>query len=233
MLRSYRPIGLAIIAVLVAHLFMVLPAYACSVGPDFDPVAEADSIVGGRITAWERLPTEAGTPFTPIRVSLAVDQQFKGAIGNTIQFTDRASLLSSASAETWAGSSGACGAFDSDPTGQYMVLGLETTPQGDYVASLMLVFFLGPEPAGERYDQALDWLAPLSPTAPPTLAPTLQPTPQPPPATLAPVPTATPTIQPAVDPVTQQNGLPLTFWLALVLGGAVIVGGLAVLVRRW
>jgi hypothetical protein len=81
-----------LLLVLVAQLSQPGPTYACSAGLDFNPVAEADLVVGGRITSWERLSSTSNAPFTPIRLTMAVDQRFKGEAGATLQFADATSL---------------------------------------------------------------------------------------------------------------------------------------------
>jgi hypothetical protein len=158
MVRQGRWIGAIVLALLGVPFLTVLPVYACSAGLDFNPVAEADYIVGGRVTTWERLAIEAQSPFIPIQVTMEVDQHWKGTTATTIQFIDHTSLTSSATSEAWVGSSGACGLFDSEPTGQYLVLGFDTPSDGTYRSNLLLLFFRGPEPSGDGYRQATHWL---------------------------------------------------------------------------
>ena len=80
MSRWREAVALTALILLAAQLLVAEPTYACSVGPDFNPVAEADLIVGGRITDWEELPMGAGAPFTPIRLTMAVDRRIKGEV---------------------------------------------------------------------------------------------------------------------------------------------------------
>ena len=143
--------------------------YACSAGPDWDPFAESTIVVGGRLTGWEIESGEAreslppGT-FPPIRVFMDVDDVFKGPLGLTkLSFIDSRSLVVDAggpgSHDEWAGASGGCGAFDSEPTGIYAVMGLSKNNDGEYGSNRLRVFFYGEEPRGEEYERALARMA--------------------------------------------------------------------------
>lgn len=103
--------------ILVAQLLLVVPTYACSAGPDFNPVAEADLIVGGHITAWQRLLPVADCLFTPIQLTMAVDRRLKGDADPTLQSVEPSRLSAMGDQEVSVGSSGACGVFESDLTG--------------------------------------------------------------------------------------------------------------------
>lgn len=238
MVRRSSVIAVTLLVLLGAQLLTAVPAHACSAGLDFNPVVEADVIVGGRVTMWERLASETPSPFIPIQVTMEVDQHWKGTTATTIQFIDRTSLVSSGAGATWAGSSGACGLFDNEPTGQYLVLGVDRTADGAYVSNLMLRFFRGSAPAGDAYRQALNRLTALQQLLTPTVEPTLPtatgiPTTAPPPTSTAlpttlPIPTAT--IIPA--PIAQTGVSPLAYMVVVVLGMVVVVGGLAVVARK-
>ncbi len=146
-------------------------AFACSVGPDFDAVESADIIVAGRVTGWELIthftrwdPKSAEPPvddrnyygpYQPIRLYLEVERVYKGPRVTSIGIIDAASLEIYDGVQQWVGSSGTCGAFDSDPSGQYVILGLGHDRFGRYRPSLPLAFFVGAEPAGDRYERAL------------------------------------------------------------------------------
>jgi hypothetical protein len=157
------------------------PAYACSVGPDYDPIDESDGIVEGRITGWSPIenvtrwdpktgpeplndPNYYG-PYDPIRVHMQVERVYKGVAPRQLDVVDGASLeiYDHEPRHVWVGASGACGAFDFDPTGVYAVLGLRKDAFGRYRPSLPLVFFIGDDPEGEHYDRALERLASLAP----------------------------------------------------------------------
>lgn len=237
-------IGISILMIMT-QLLLVAPAYACSAGPDFDPVAESDVIVGGRITAWERLPTQAGSPFTPILLTMTVDQPIKGDVGSTVQCIDPTSLSASGNGATWVGSSGACGVFDSEPSGQYLVLGLTNVPDGSYRSNLILMFFRGPEPAGDAYTQAMERLRTRTQRLTPTIeltAPSATPLPSTPLPAINQQSQATPqqTTTPAPPPPehtsarqTIREAQAIMFApLVLVLGIGVAAGGLIVLALR-
>lgn len=243
-------IGLVGVLLLAMQLLLAASTYACSAGLDFNPVAEAEVIVGGRVTAWQRLPADPGAPFTPVQITLAVDQRINGESDTTIQFVDRTSLSLSGSEESWAGSSGACGVFDSEPVGQYIVLGLDTGLDGSYLSNLMLVFFQGPEPAGDGYTQAMSRLNDLtqrltptaasvvpSATAPPTAAPptTSRATPA---AARSPTPELATTQAPPTpttaeaDPGAQTPEPAVPSPMILVLGLGAVAAGLAAIAFR-
>ena len=148
----------------VAALSMQTPSvHACSAGPDWDPVAESAVVVAGRLTGWEEVSDDVLPNFKPIRVHMNVDRVYKGPPGLTdISFVDSASLYFTPSAPEdlmWAGSSGACGAFDSDPTGVYAVMGLWEAPDGELHAGRLHTFFFGEEPGGQDYERALERMA--------------------------------------------------------------------------
>lgn len=144
------------------------PAYACSVDPDFDLVAESDAIVGGRFTGWEIAgATDPSSLWVPVRVHMRVDRVFKGDVPSEIDIVDSRSLHDYSQFEdhdpkyVWAGASGACGAFDFDPTGVYAIMGLWEEEDGSYSSSIFGWFFVGEEPEGEYYARALLRLASL------------------------------------------------------------------------
>ena len=149
-------------ALLVAATLLETPrAFACSPGPDFNPVAESDVIVEGRFLGYDVL-AEASPPgdFVPVRVEMAVARVLKGQVAaDTIDVVDDRTLrIFSETGEAWGGG-GSCGAFGSDPTGKYAILGLNSRPDGSYAPSLPLTFFIGDAPSGESYDRALTRLA--------------------------------------------------------------------------
>jgi hypothetical protein len=171
------PIGVTLAALLLEPR----SAFACSVGEDFNPYRDSGVIVGGRITGWEIIPDAIRWevrkddpkryfepndnpnyygPYEPVRFFMDVDRVLKGSAsgrlemvsGNTLSLSP---LYDGALEYAWVGSSGACGAFNSDPTGKYAILGLGLDTFGRYTPSLPLTFFIGDEPAGEAYDRAL------------------------------------------------------------------------------
>lgn len=147
-------------------------AYACSPpGPEFDAVALSDSIVEGRILGHEALTEQAQTGFVPVRLDMDVTRVYKGDLSpGQLAIVDPATLMVFPSGEVWAGSSGACGAFDHDPTGKYAILGLKLQDDGTLRPSRLFMFFYGDDPAGEEYDGAVAFLEDrlLSPTLPDT-----------------------------------------------------------------
>lgn len=239
----------ALLLVLGACLLKTQPLYACSWSEDFDPVAEAELVVGGRVISWQRLPADANAPFVPVRVTLVVAQSWKGEAGPTVSFIDRTSLASGSAQELWVGSGGACGVFDAEPTGQYLVLGLDREPNGTYRASLPLRFFGGAEPAGPVYEQAvarLDALAqqstpttdvlPTSPSSPTSLPPSAAATPTPDTPAFTPQPSLVADAQTAAPAATPApsgaNGATPPTALALWLLGGLALGALSLVALR-
>ena len=152
-----RVLALTVVALTVAvlgALSVTPPASAaplhCSAGGDWDPVAESDVIVGGRITSWERRDDvgNVGTSLAAVELHMDVADVWKGEIRPGEAIIDRASLLDLPGQVglEWAGSSGACGALDHDPTGMYAVFGLQRTDEGYLRTNRLMTFWLQPEP---------------------------------------------------------------------------------------
>lgn len=128
--------------------------FACSADETFDPVAESDVIVGGRIAGYEELPVGFDRPpFVPIRLHLDSAVVWKGTIAPDALIVDAASLYPLRDAadqpttnRRWVGSGGACGAFDEDPTGAYVVLGLMRQPDGTLRTNRLTTFYIGRAP---------------------------------------------------------------------------------------
>ena len=153
------------------------PVHACSTSEDFDPVAESDLIIAGRMLGFEIIeknvvdtePAEqdkgkgnVGSGFSRIQVEMTVETIYKGALeGPTITLTEGRSLVvyDHEPFHVWAGSSGSCGAFNSDPTGTYAILGLNRGDDGTYSPHLPLGFFMGEGPDDPGYEGALERMA--------------------------------------------------------------------------
>lgn len=141
--------------------------HACSC-TDCDVVRDAPVIIGGRVTGWEPTGEEhpvPGSGFVPIVFDVAVERVYKGAAERDIRVLDYASLSDRPAG--WFGASGACGKFDQDPAGQYVIMGVEPAQDapGYFVGSRLWVLFLADEPDGEWYERALARLGPYAPAA--------------------------------------------------------------------
>jgi hypothetical protein len=125
-----------ILVVLVAFALLVTlsaigtppePALACT-GAPYD-VNRADVIAEGWVDHVEISPTSSGSgQFHPVRVTMRVVRSLKGDAPSPLVFTDHSSYLPDPQGGPngfWAGSSGACGVLDSDPTGQYALIVFE------------------------------------------------------------------------------------------------------------
>lgn len=149
------------------------PARACNGDPDFNPVTEADVIVAGRITGWELgLPRPVEPPpenlaDVPVQVTIAVTHVVKGSAPDRLVFYDSggrfAAELAAVRYPNLSVGIGGCSAFDADPTGLSVVMGLHRGEGRDYRASRLLLFFEGDALAGVRYQDALARLAALGP----------------------------------------------------------------------
>jgi hypothetical protein len=143
------------------------PAYACSVGNEFNPVAQSEVIVMGRVTDWRPVDTPtgfpAGSPFQSVAMTVDVDVVLKGAPAPRMEFIDVASYRKDAPSghNPWAGSGGSCGALNDDPTGKYVLMGLSRTSDGSLRSGLPLTFFIGDREqlSGETYDRIRTRLA--------------------------------------------------------------------------
>lgn len=122
--------------------------HACSFPVSFDAWGTSDVIIGGRIIDSEPLPDD-----TPgFRVTMEIDRTFKGAApGETFEFVD---YLTS------------CGVLlGEESIGQYAILGFDNE-EDPPVAFLGRSFFLGDEPAGEMFENAVDQLSPVPTNGP-------------------------------------------------------------------
>lgn len=128
--------------------------FACSGGADWNPIAESDVIIGGQVLGWTALPAGDTGMFIPVRLDIRIDHVWKGTPG--LPVIDAASLTAlvttndNESSPTvrylWAGSSGACGALDEDPTGMWIVLGTRAQ-EGTYLRTNRLTtFYVDDEP---------------------------------------------------------------------------------------
>lgn len=165
----------------------VRSVYACSAGPDWNPVEESEIIVSGVILGWEKADV-AGFPedahVRPIRVELAVEESLKGEAPERLSFIDGGSLanLPESEGQMWWGSSGACGSFDADPTGMYVFMGLSHDDEGRWRSGRLTTFYVGErsEFAGFRQERTAEILGSFGLQRLPsagdgTLAPTSQP----------------------------------------------------------
>ncbi len=155
-----RSLLLALIALAVAACGAVLGtsvALACSCGNECDSIVHnADLIVEGRVTGWE--PAEGYErfgQFVPVVVRLEPVRVFKGIAPNPVPMVDIASLILSSQdggQRMWAGAAGACGSFDDDPTGLYIIAALYRDDLGNYRMGRPATVFVGRDPGGTNYD---------------------------------------------------------------------------------
>ena len=204
--RRFLALGLLVVLIGGFAVTSVRPVYACSAGPDFNPVTESEVIVAGRLTRWERAEDARINPpsfaFAPVRVMMTVDWMLKGSTSPQIAILDHASLINPdtmASREyQWAGAAGACGAFDFDPAGKYAIMGLRQNANGTYQPNRLQTFFIGDSPSGPEYDRALTRLVSLGPIRLPSA----------PPAALhaaTPVPTSLPRTGAGIQPLNDRR----------------------------
>jgi hypothetical protein len=164
-----------VLAALIVSALTVAPstAWACS-GPPFD-VNRADVIAEGWVEHVEIGPAPSGFgSFQPVQVSLRVVRSLKGDAPTPLVFTDRSSYFpdpGGGKSGYWAGSSGACGVLDADPTGQYALI-VFRRHEGELGTGLMMgaIFRAQPDdPTIERFRQYLE--STLLPGDPPRVVP--------------------------------------------------------------
>ena len=93
---------------------------------------------------------------------MTVDRVYKGTVPTRIQMVAGNTILVGATNQ-WVGASGACGAFDADPTGQYGILGLYLDNFGRYRPHRLRMLYIGEEPPAEYTTSRLNLLTPLLP----------------------------------------------------------------------
>jgi hypothetical protein len=160
--RVIHAVGLSIFALTVvagAFVAALQPqvVLACSVGPDFDPIAESEVIVGGYIRDWRERPDVVSSVlpgFMPVEIDLRIDHTWKDAYDGA-PILDRRSFRVEVVQNTgemlrhW-GSGGSCGALGGEPEGMYAVFGLSRDEDGNWAPSLPTTFYLDRAP----YDPA-------------------------------------------------------------------------------
>lgn len=152
--------GLAFLAIVGTVALATRSASACS-GPPYD-VNRADVIAEGWVERAEISPMASGSgPFHDVQVTMRVVRSLKGDAPGRIVFTDKSSYLPDPQGGPvgfWAGSGGACGVLDADPTGQYALIVFERY-DGQLVTHLLLgaVFRPNPDdPTLSRFRQYLE-----------------------------------------------------------------------------
>jgi hypothetical protein len=153
---------LPVFVALSVSLFAFAPetAWACS-GPPYD-VNRADVIVEGWVERVEISPEPTGFgSFHPVQVTMRVVRSLKGDAPTPLVFTDTSSYFPDPGGGPdgfWAGSSGACGILDADPTGQYALIVFKRH-EGELATALFMgaVFRDRPDdPTIDRFRQYLE-----------------------------------------------------------------------------
>ena len=152
------PVFVALSVVVLA--FAPETAWACS-GPPYD-VNGADVIAEGWVERVEISPEPAGFgSFHAVQVTVRVVRSLKGDAPTPLVFTDNSSYFPDPGGGPngfWAGSSGACGVLDGDPTGQYALIVFKRH-QGELGTALFMgaVFRDQPDdPTLDRFRQYLE-----------------------------------------------------------------------------
>jgi len=129
---------------------------ACLEGEGADILEAADVIVSGRIITWTvQTECQEDNGVVPVDAVLDVDHLFKGGGTPTdVRFVDEFSLIKAEDGNVWVAGASGSGVFDQDPTGRYLVLGLEERDQNLY-ASFPLLLFAGADPKGDDYEAAM------------------------------------------------------------------------------
>ena len=169
--QAFLPVCAALIV--SALTFAPQTAWACS-GPPFD-VNRADVIVEGWVEQIDISPDPSGFgSFHPVRVTMRVVRSLKGDAPTPLVFTDKSSYFpdpAGGQSGYRAGSSGACGVLDGDPTGQYALIVFKQH-DGELSTALLMgaVFRDQPDdPTIARFRQYLE--SRLMPGEPPRVVP--------------------------------------------------------------
>lgn len=152
------------VVLLAAATTRPIPAHACSAGEDFNPIEGLDIVATGFATDVSLVERVDDSYFVAVDVAFDVDRYLLGSGPRELSFRDgrSASLvgLAQSSAELneidltdvavedllWDGSGGSCGALNSDPRGQYWVVGAARGPDGELHISLFSLFAIGASP---------------------------------------------------------------------------------------
>lgn len=158
------PRALAATALLLTAVFALgVPTrdvFACSGGGGLaETFANADLVVAGTFTGWDA-PT--GDGLVPVTAYMQVERTFKGQVRDTLTLVDPASLQVVGSKAHWVGASGACGAFDFDPTGHYAIMALHRTDDGTLRPNRLTTFYWDAWPAGPNRGDLLAQLDALA-----------------------------------------------------------------------
>jgi len=167
MKKSLRLV-LSLLSSLALFFAIARPAFACSGGGD-DPVALSEVIVGGWITDWKPANSGPTDQVEPVMIQISVDRVFKGTIRNqtTLQFINYQMLDYSHQAIGWDGGLvGSCSAFELDPKGKYVIIGVVKNEAGQYQTDLFYRFYLGDKPPTENAFATSSRLAELIPFLP-------------------------------------------------------------------
>jgi len=153
--------AMALVALLVSGIAAPRTAHACSRSSDVDPLDGLNVIVAGRATDVTLVEGERIGQFVIAGVGFEVDRYLLGTGPGRLLLRDprSASLvrLATGSAEldrielatvsiddvVWDGAGGSCGALDSDPRGQYWVVGARRTETGILEIDRFSLFAIG------------------------------------------------------------------------------------------
>jgi hypothetical protein len=80
-------------------------------------IDSVDAIVIGSVTSWIPTGPADETAFRPIELTLDVERVLKGSPPDPLTISEPRSYSEFPTGPQWAGSAGACGTFDADPTG--------------------------------------------------------------------------------------------------------------------
>ena len=149
----------AFLALVVSIVWMadtgVRSAAACSYPAEYNPVNESEMIIGGRVAGWDLYEGDEFEGFNaiPVVFHIEVDQVIKGSAAPTVDFVDTWSLDKLSGPNMWNSSVNTCAGFVQDPSGSYLVIGLQPVEGGDTLR-WDNYFYLGPEADGDGYDRA-------------------------------------------------------------------------------
>ena len=129
---------------------------ACAERLESDLVSAADVVLEGSVVEWTVPDAFLGANgAVPVQIHLKIEATYKGdgALAELF-FIDEASLIRSAEGDAWVAAASGCGIFAQDPTGRYLVLGLEDR-DGELFAYQPFLLFSGDAPVGDAYESAV------------------------------------------------------------------------------
>jgi hypothetical protein len=152
---AFRLLSAILVGILLAtSLPIFVPkAQACSCDSREEGWVRAEYVFVGRVSGWNVIsdPPPVSPFYLTIELTVEVERVLKGAPPASLTFVDRATFTyrpdpadPAEQIDLWAGSGGACGTFNADPTGARALYSLSSLPDGELEAGMCSGTYLGP-----------------------------------------------------------------------------------------